>query len=91
MPKAGADRTNLVSSVDILQTILEILDVPAPAGLDGRSWLPRVRGEKQAGRDHVVTHVTTGPKITGTDETHPMLKTKDDAAVKNVVQWILAQ
>jgi N-sulfoglucosamine sulfohydrolase len=59
MPKAGADRTNLVSSVDILPTILEILGVPAPAGLDGQSWVPLVRGEKQAGRDHVVTHVNT--------------------------------
>lgn len=59
MPKAGADRTNLVSSVDILPTILEILDVPPPGGLDGRSWLPLLRGEKQSGRDHVVTHVNT--------------------------------
>jgi len=49
----------LVSSVDILPTILEILGIPAPAGLDGQSWLPLVRGEKQAGRDHVVTHVNT--------------------------------
>jgi N-sulfoglucosamine sulfohydrolase len=59
MPKTGADRTNLVSSVDILPTILEILGVPEPGGLDGRSWVPLVRGEKQAGRDHVVTHVNT--------------------------------
>jgi cytochrome c len=39
----------------------------------------------------LVSHLTTNPKITGTDETHPSLKTKDDAAVKNVAQWILAQ
>ncbi|MEK7676787.1 MAG: sulfatase [Verrucomicrobiota bacterium] len=48
-----------VSSVDILPTLLELLDVPAPDGLDGRSWLPLLRGEKQRDRDFVITHVNT--------------------------------
>jgi N-sulfoglucosamine sulfohydrolase len=59
MSTTGADRNNLVSSVDILPTILEVLGVPPPAGLDGTSWVPLVRGESQPGRDHVVTHVNT--------------------------------
>jgi cytochrome c len=41
----------------------------------------------------LVTHLTTNPKIKvgGTEETHENLKTKDQAEVKNVVQYILAQ
>jgi cytochrome c len=41
----------------------------------------------------LVTHLTTSPKIKvdGKEETHESLKTKNDAEVKNVVQWILAQ
>jgi N-sulfoglucosamine sulfohydrolase len=49
----------LVSSVDLMPTLLELLDVPPPAGMDGRSWGPLLRGEPQDGRDVVVTHVNT--------------------------------
>lgn len=52
-------RTEMVSSVDLMPTLLEVLNVPAPAGMDGRSWLPLLRGEKQPGRDHVFTHVNS--------------------------------
>jgi N-sulfoglucosamine sulfohydrolase len=45
--------------VDVLPTLLELLNVPAPVGLDGRSWLPLLRGEKQPERDFVITHVNT--------------------------------
>ena len=38
---------------------LELLDIAKPPGMDGRSFLPILRGEKQAGRDHVFTHVNT--------------------------------
>ena len=50
---------SIVSSVDMMPTMLDLLGVEHPAGLDGRSWLPLLRGEKQPGRDHVVTHVNT--------------------------------
>ena len=53
------DRTNLVSSVDIMPTVLDLLSVAPPAGMDGRSLVPLIRGESQPGRDHVVTHVNT--------------------------------
>jgi len=38
-------------------------------------------------------HLTTSPKVKvdGAEEEHTDLKTKDEAAVRNVVQWILAQ
>src|SRR5204863_5478825 len=38
---------------------LELLDVSKPPGMDGRSFLPILRGEKQEGRDHVFTYVNT--------------------------------
>jgi len=39
------------------------------------------------------THLTTQPKIKvdGKEEEHVSLKTKDDAEVRNVVQWILSR
>ena len=55
----GVDRTNLVSSVDIMPTVLDLLGIAPPAGMDGRSLVPLIRGESQPGRDHVVTHVNT--------------------------------
>lgn len=41
----------------------------------------------------LVTHLTTNPKIKvdGKEEEHDNLKSKNEADVRNVVQWILAQ
>lgn len=48
-----------VSSVDILPTLLELLHLPTLEGVDGRSWMPLLRGESQADRDFTITHVNT--------------------------------
>lgn len=50
-------RKEMTTSVDIMPTLLEILGAKAPAGMDGRSWLPLLAGETQPDRDFVVTHV----------------------------------
>jgi len=52
-------REEFVSSVDVMPSVLELLGVTPPAGMDGRSWVPLLRGESQADRDHVITHVNT--------------------------------
>jgi N-sulfoglucosamine sulfohydrolase len=52
-------RTELVSSVDVMPSLLELLRIKLPDGLDGRSWVPLLRGESQPDRDFVVTHVNT--------------------------------
>jgi N-sulfoglucosamine sulfohydrolase len=52
-------RRELISSVDLMPTLLELLGVPAPAGLDGRSVLPLLRGETQPNRDYVFTNVNS--------------------------------
>jgi N-sulfoglucosamine sulfohydrolase len=59
MGEPKAFKSEMVASVDLLPTLLELLSVPVLAGLDGRSLLPLVRGEKQEGRDHVITYVNT--------------------------------
>ena len=48
---------------------------------------------KADGEDKLVAHLTTNPKIKvdGKEELHDSLKTKDEAAVKNVVRWILSR
>jgi N-sulfoglucosamine sulfohydrolase len=51
--------TEFVSSVDIMPSLLELLQVDPPVGMDGRSWVPLLNGLTQADRDYVVTHVNT--------------------------------
>ena len=51
----GVDDRHLVSAVDLLPTLLDVVGVAHPAGLDGRSFAPVLRGETQEGRDYVVT------------------------------------
>ncbi|XZE34285.1 sulfatase family protein [Pirellulaceae bacterium SH501] len=53
------DRDEFVSSVDVMPSLLELLYIDAPAEMDGRSWVPLLKGEKQPNRDFVVTHVNT--------------------------------
>lgn len=58
MPAANLHE-ELVSSVDLMPTLLDLMKVAHPAGMDGRSWVPLLQGTKQEGRDYVITHVNT--------------------------------
>ncbi len=49
------DTTHFVSSIDFMPTVLEMLGLPAVPGVDGRSFLPLLRGENQSGRERVFT------------------------------------
>ncbi len=49
------DAEHLISGIDFMPTILEALDLPPVPGMDGRSFLPVLRGEKQDGRQRVFT------------------------------------
>jgi len=52
----------------------------------------KLKGKPDA-ESELYKHLTTNPKVKvdGKEEEHASLKTKNDAEVKNVVNWILAQ
>ena len=47
------DQQHMVSAVDFMPTILEMIGEPIPGGFDGRSFASVVRGQSQANRDSV--------------------------------------
>jgi N-sulfoglucosamine sulfohydrolase len=49
--------TEMVSSVDIMPTILDLLGLEKPDGFDGNSWLPLLQGANEQGRDYVFTQL----------------------------------
>jgi len=57
--KAGLVRKELVSTLDLLPTVLDATGVTGPKDLPGRSLLPLLRGENPKWREHIVG-VTTG-------------------------------
>jgi N-sulfoglucosamine sulfohydrolase len=48
-----ADKDHVIGTVDILPTILDILGIKEPKGLDGRSFKSILQGKKQDNRDIV--------------------------------------
>jgi len=53
--KGIVDEAHLVSTLDLMPTILDILDISEPEKQDGRSLLSILQGGKQGGRDAVFT------------------------------------
>jgi len=51
------DRTHFISGVDFFPTVLDALGIPQPDGLDGRTFVPLLRGQTQDGREHVFTQI----------------------------------
>lgn len=47
------DKSHLVSAVDFIPTLCDIVGAPKPEGMDGRSFAPLLRGDTQEGRDAV--------------------------------------
>ncbi|MDE0053751.1 MAG: sulfatase [Gammaproteobacteria bacterium] len=61
------DSEHLVAGVDLAPTILDILGIDAMRGMDGRSFLPVLKGGKQDGREFVYTQINT--LVTGASHT----------------------
>ncbi|MFQ5809344.1 MAG: sulfatase, partial [Armatimonadota bacterium] len=53
----GVDDEHFISGIDFFPTVLEAIGLPVPAGLDGRSFLPLLRGGSQDGRQDVFTQI----------------------------------
>ena len=51
------DETHFVSGVDLMPTFLELTGVKGPEKLDGRSFLPLLKGQSQANREFVFTQI----------------------------------
>lgn len=51
----AVDSTHMISGIDFMPTVLEAAGLPLPPGMDGRSFLPLLRGKRQAGCDRVFT------------------------------------
>lgn len=52
--KAGVKSGSLVETVDIYPTLCELAGLPAPAGLDGRSFVPTLRDPAAPTKDHTI-------------------------------------
>ncbi len=51
----GIDATHFISAIDFMPTVLDVLGIEPPAGLDGNTFLPLLAGQPQNGRDFVYT------------------------------------
>jgi len=53
----SANRKDFLSGVDLFPTFLDATGVSGPEELDGRSFVPLLKGERQSGRDYVFTQI----------------------------------
>jgi N-sulfoglucosamine sulfohydrolase len=60
--RGAVDETHMISGIDLMPTLLEAAGLKPVPGVDGRSILPLLEGQKQEDRDHVLTvfHKTSG-------------------------------
>jgi len=77
--EGGKVYDELISNVDLLPTLLEYVGGEAPRGIDGRSFLPLLRGEDYSPRDHLYLEMTWHDKY------NPMraIRTKDYKYIRN--------
>ena len=60
----SVEEGHYVSAIDFMPTLLDALGLAAPDGMDGRSFVPLLKGGMQAGRNQVFTvfHQTVGQR-----------------------------
>lgn len=54
----SVDIENFVNGIDFMPTVLDAANIVIPEGLDGRSFLPLLKGKTQKGRGCVFTEIT---------------------------------
>lgn len=53
----------------------------------------KYKGKEAEGEQKMYKNMTTGPKVKledGSEEEHKIIETKDQAEIKNLIQWILS-
>jgi N-sulfoglucosamine sulfohydrolase len=53
------DERHFISGIDLAPTVLDALGLSPLEGMDGKSFLPVLKGQRQEGRGHVFTHINT--------------------------------
>ncbi len=80
--KVGARTTALAETVDIYPTLCELAGVPAPSGLDGRSFAATLRDSAVPTKDHTIhVYPRTGPNKT------PLVGRAIRTARHRLVEW----
>lgn len=54
----------------------------------------KYKGKEAEGFEKMKKNITTGPKVKledGTEEEHKIINTKNEAEIKNLMEWILSQ
>lgn len=69
----SVDTQHFISGIDMAPTILDAAGLSNLEGADGKSFLPLLRGEEQAGRERVFTHINT----TAGKNSYPMRAVQD--------------
>jgi len=59
----SVDNEHLVASIDFMPTVLDILKIAPPPGMDGKSYVPLLNGQPQDGFDHVFTNYDRGANM----------------------------
>ena len=72
VPQGKVDRTHFISGVDLLPTLLDMIGMAIPLGLDGASHRNLMLGRSQAGEESLVTslHATAAERLYPTRALH---------------------
>ena len=55
--QGGSTCDDFISGIDFLPTVLDAIGLPLLDGMDGRSFVPLLKGEAEEGRDYVFTQI----------------------------------
>ncbi|MBN2060661.1 MAG: sulfatase [Deltaproteobacteria bacterium] len=83
--------SGLTSAVDLMPTVLDILDIEIPSRVEGKSLLPMVKDQSAAGRDYVVSahpFINAGDKLRSVDDITRVIE-KDSTATVTTDEWSL--
>jgi N-sulfoglucosamine sulfohydrolase len=84
--RSGSSFPSLLPNIDILPTLLELLELPIPAAVQGRSFAPLLRGDASYKRNEFIFsemtfHTYTDPRRAVRNRTHKLIVNFSSAPV----------